>query len=61
MAVDQVTEFSRPLWRDQADRWLNPANAAPPIAFSDHHPEDQDPDPPPAAPACPWPRVFPGL
>ena len=60
MIVDPVAKPPQKLWREQTERWLNPSSA-PPIASFDLLPEDRDPDPPPAASAACWPRVFPGL
>jgi len=62
MIVQTNNEMPQSLWRKQADRWLNLSYSDAPTGSYEQADKDDDPDPPPAAPAMrPWPRVFPGL
>ena len=72
MTAQPAHETPRSLWRVQATRWLGlpqpdfPDSEIPPAEFAigaiGAANDDQDPDPPPAAPAMrPWPRIFPAL
>jgi hypothetical protein len=61
MIVDPIVKPPQPEWRQRIDRQFKP-NAPVSKAFPSDQRNDDDPDPPPAAPAMrPWPRVFPGL
>jgi hypothetical protein len=60
MLIEPFAKSPQPAWQEQIGRQLKPASA-PARRVSFNQPDD-DPDPPPAAPAMrPWPRVFPGL
>lgn len=62
MTVEDIVNVSQPLWPTLSAQWQKPSNGPASKALSDQSRQDDDPDPPAAAPAVrPWPRVFPGL
>jgi len=61
MIVEPIARSPQPAWRQDIDRHPEPADQAEPTAPFPRAANDSDPEPPPAAPAMPWPRVFPGL
>jgi hypothetical protein len=61
MIVETIVKSSQPAWREFG-QWPSPEQPASGMAPFSQSNGDEDPDPPPAAPAARlWPRVFPGL
>lgn len=61
MTIESVVN-SQPLWSILNARWQKLSGAPAPRASFHQSGQDDEPDPPPAAPPAPqWPRIFPGL
>jgi hypothetical protein len=62
MTFETVVNPLQPLWPALSAKWQKPSNTLAPMASLDQANQDEDPDPPPAAPpARQWPRIFPDL